>query len=171
MYTNSNNDNNISSIIQYRGHRGGHQAGGAPQRGRLFGGGLTIASSIITINIIITAITSNDNAYIYYGSNNRLSSEKGEVLLRGVGTLRYFPPPNASVQWQPDGSAIPSKKWSLGAGILGAPRIPLISRREGPAGVACKGAGPARKSELRGRSGKARTAAGCHKTKEAALDK
>ena len=29
--------------------------------------------------------------------------EKGEVLLRGVGTLQYVSPPNASVQWQPEG--------------------------------------------------------------------
>ena len=38
-------------------------------------------------------------------------SEKGEVLLRGVGTLQTFSPPNASVQWQPDGLTIHTKKW------------------------------------------------------------
>ena len=36
--------------------------------------------------------------------------EKGEVLLRGVGTLRCLFPPNASAQWQPDGLAIPTLK-------------------------------------------------------------
>ena len=52
-------------------------------------------------------------------------SEKGEVLLRGVGTLRYVFPPNASVQWQPDGLTTHTKKWLLGAGFLGAPPISL----------------------------------------------
>ena len=52
-------------------------------------------------------------------------SEKGEVLLRGVGTLRYRFPPNASVQWQPDGLTIRTKKSFLGAGFLGAPPISL----------------------------------------------
>ena len=52
-------------------------------------------------------------------------SETGEVLLRVVGTLRYVFPSNASVQWQPDGLAIPTKKWFLGAGFLGAPPISL----------------------------------------------
>ena len=28
-----------------------------------------------------------------------LRSERGEALLKGVGTLRFVPPPNASVQW------------------------------------------------------------------------
>ena len=37
-------------------------------------------------------------------------SEKGEVLLRGVGTLRHFSPPDASVQWQPDGLTIHAKQ-------------------------------------------------------------
>ena len=54
---------------------------------------------------------------------------KGEVLLRGVGTLRYLFPPNASVQWQPDGLIIHANKWFLGAGFLGAPPISLMSRR------------------------------------------
>ena len=39
-----------------------------------------------------------------------LRSEKGEVLLRGVGTLRYLFLPNASVQWQPDGLVIPRSR-------------------------------------------------------------
>ena len=56
---------------------------------------------------------------------------KGEGLLRGVGTLRYFSPPNASVQWQPDGLTIHTSKLSLGAGFLGAPPISLkaLTRR------------------------------------------
>ena len=52
-------------------------------------------------------------------------SEKGEMLLRGVGALRCFFPPNASVQWQPDGLTIHTRKWFLGAGFLGAPPISL----------------------------------------------
>ena len=44
--------------------------------------------------------------HIYY----LLTSENGEVLLRGVGTLRYVFPPDASVQWQPDGLTIHTKK-------------------------------------------------------------
>ena len=47
------------------------------------------------------------------------------MLLRGVGTLRYFFPPDASVQWQPDGLTIHTQKWFLGAGFLGAPHISL----------------------------------------------
>ena len=58
-------------------------------------------------------------------------SEKGEVLLRGVGTLRYLLilGENSAcqvpicVQWQPDGLAIHTKKWFLGAGLLGADNI------------------------------------------------
>ena len=50
---------------------------------------------------------------------------KGKILLRGVlrgvGTLRYLFPPNASVRWQPDGLTIHTKKWFLGARFLGAP--------------------------------------------------
>ena len=53
------------------------------------------------------------------------ASEKGEVLLRGVCTLRYSVPQSASVQWQPDGSTIRTNKWFLGAGFLGAPPISL----------------------------------------------
>ena len=49
------------------------------------------------------------------------------VLLRGVGTQRHVFPPDASVQWQPDGWKIHTKKWFLGAGFLGAPPISLIS--------------------------------------------
>ena len=30
-------------------------------------------------------------------------------------------PPHASVQWQPDGLTVHTKKWFLGAGLLGAP--------------------------------------------------
>ena len=63
-------------------------------------------------------------------------SEKGEVLLRGVGILRYSSP-TASVQWQPDDVAIHTNKWFLGAGFLGAPPILLLniatSRHELPA--------------------------------------
>ena len=54
-------------------------------------------------------------------------SEKGEVLLRGVGTLQYLCPPNASAQWQPDGLTIHAKEWFPGAGFLGAPSISLIA--------------------------------------------
>ena len=61
------------------------------------------------------------------------SSEKGEVLLRGVGALRYFFPPNAAVQWQPDGLTIRAEKWFLGAGFLGAPPASLISAAPGMA--------------------------------------
>ena len=42
---------------------------------------------------------------------------KGKVLLRGVGTLRYSFPPNASVQWQPDGLTIHARRWFLGGRI------------------------------------------------------
>ena len=52
-------------------------------------------------------------------------SEKGEVLLGVVDTLRYLFPPNASVQWQPDGLTIHTKKWLPRAGFLGAPPISL----------------------------------------------
>ena len=57
-------------------------------------------------------------------------AEKGEVLLRGVGTLRYVLSSGKtllvrcpSVQWQPDGLTIRTEKWFLGAGFLGAPPI------------------------------------------------
>ena len=56
-----------------------------------------------------------------------LNSEKGEVLLRGFGTLLYFSLPIASVQWQPDGLTIHTKKWFLGARSLGAPPISLMN--------------------------------------------
>ena len=52
--------------------------------------------------------------------------ENGEVLLRGVGALRYLFPPSASVYWQPDGLTIHAKKWFLGARFLGAPPIIII---------------------------------------------
>ena len=38
------------------------------------------------------------------GRQIRNGQRKGEVLLRGMGTLRYSSPPNASVQWQPGDS-------------------------------------------------------------------
>ena len=60
-----------------------------------------------------------------------LRPEKGEVLLRGVGALRYSFPPNASVQWQPGDLTIHTKKWFLGAGFLGAPPISLMRRPAG----------------------------------------
>ena len=53
------------------------------------------------------------------------TSEKGEGLLRGVGTLRDYFPPNTSVQWQPGDLTIHTKEWFLGAGFLGAPPISL----------------------------------------------
>ena len=56
----------------------------------------------------------------------RRHSEKGEVLPRGVGTLRDLFAPSASAQWQPDGLTIHTKKRFLGAGFLGAPPISLI---------------------------------------------
>ena len=66
--------------------------------------------------------------YIYTWAQSRHGrrSEKGEVLLRGVGTQQLFVPPNASVQGQPDGLTIYTKEeWFLGAGFLGAPPISL----------------------------------------------
>ena len=56
--------------------------------------------------------------YIYIYICMHACIEKGEVLLRVVGTLRYVVPPNASVQWQPDGLTIPTHKWLLGVGLL-----------------------------------------------------
>ena len=53
-------------------------------------------------------------------------SEKGEVLLRGLGTLRYSVPPYASMQWQPGDLIIRTNKWLPGAAFLGAPPISLI---------------------------------------------
>ena len=52
-------------------------------------------------------------------------SEKGEVLLSGVGTLRCLFSPDASLQWQPGGLTIHTNKWFLGAGFLGAFPISL----------------------------------------------
>ena len=43
----------------------------------------------------------------------------------GVGKKHYLLPPNASVQWQPDGLTIHTNNWFLGAGFLGAPPISL----------------------------------------------
>ena len=56
------------------------------------------------------------------------TSEKGEVLLRVVGTLRFLFQPNASAQWQLDSLTIHARKWLLGAGFLGAPPISLSTR-------------------------------------------
>ena len=56
-------------------------------------------------------------------------SENGEVLLRGVGTLRFLYPPSASVQWQLHGLTIRTEKWFRGAGFLGAPPIPRTAWR------------------------------------------
>ena len=80
-----------------------------------------------------------------------LISEKGEVLLRGVGTLRYSFYKSSvktllvkcpSVQWQPDGLTIHTKKWFLGAGFLGAPPISLIIARRPEAVCAVAGEKP-----------------------------
>ena len=46
--------------------------------------------------------------------------------------MRYLFPPNASVQWQPDGLAIPTKLWFLGDGFLAGPPISLHWPRPGP---------------------------------------
>ena len=54
------------------------------------------------------------------------------MLLRGVGTLRYFSPPNASVQWQLDDLTIHTENWLLGAGCLGAPPISLAQTASAP---------------------------------------
>ena len=62
----------------------------------------------------------------HVGEPQLLQSEKLEVLLGGVGTLRYLSPPNASAQWQPGDLTIHTNKWSLGAGFLGSPPIYLI---------------------------------------------
>ena len=48
--------------------------------------------------------------------------ERGSAPER-VRHSTIFVSPNASVQWQPDGLAIPTKKWFLRAGFLGAPPI------------------------------------------------
>ena len=63
--------------------------------------------------------------YIYIYIEREIEGERGEVLLREVGTLRYSFPPEASVQWQPGDLTIHTKKWFLGAGFLGAPPISL----------------------------------------------
>ena len=44
-------------------------------------------------------------------------SEKGEVLRRGVGTLRCCFPPNACAQWQPDDLTARTQKVSPGGRI------------------------------------------------------
>ena len=66
--------------------------------------------------------------------SRRAGCEKGEVLLRGVGTPRYLFPPNASVQCQPDGLTIHTNMRFLGAGFLGAPPISLTGCDAGPGG-------------------------------------
>ena len=71
----------------------------------------------------------NNNDDTHDNKNKNSHSEKGEVFLRGVGTLRYLFLPDASVQWQPDGLTIHTKKWFLGAGFLGAPPISLSHAR------------------------------------------
>ena len=45
------------------------------------------------------------------------------IFLSSVKTLLVKCP---SVQWQPDGLTIHTKKWFLGAGFLGAPPISLM---------------------------------------------
>ena len=68
-----------------------------------------------------------------YTCTDQTLSEKGEVLLRGLGTLRLFlkssgktlPVKCPSVQWQPHGLTIHTEKWFPGAGFLGAPPISL----------------------------------------------
>ena len=50
--------------------------------------------------------------------------ERGSAPKRGRHST-IFVPPNASVQWQPDGLTIHTNKWFLGAGFLGAPPISL----------------------------------------------
>ena len=69
------------------------------------------------------------------------ASEKGEVLLTGVGTLRHFFKSSVktllvkcpSVQWQPGGLIIHTKQWFLRAGFLVAPPISLNAVRCAPA--------------------------------------
>ena len=66
-------------------------------------------------------------------SHPRLRSGQGsltQVIERGSAPKRgrhytICVPPSASVQWQPDGLTIHTKKWFLGAGFLRAPPISL----------------------------------------------
>ena len=88
---------------------------------------------VIIIISIMCMICMYVYIYIYIHIRNKandhfLLSEKGEVLLRGVGTLRYLFHPMPSALRQPGGFAIHAKKWFLGAGFLGAPPISLKSR-------------------------------------------
>ena len=53
--------------------------------------------------------------------------ERGSAPKRVRHSTIYFVPPKASVQWQPDGLTIHTKKWFLGAGFLGAPPISFIT--------------------------------------------
>ena len=55
-----------------------------------------------------------------------------------------FVPPNASVQWQPDGLTIDTNKWFLGAGFPGAPPIFLISAARGRPATAARATRKAR---------------------------
>ena len=57
--------------------------------------------------------------------------DRGGAPKRGRHST-IFVPPHASVQWQPDGSTIHTKKWFLGAGFLGAPPISLRGWSIGP---------------------------------------
>ena len=53
--------------------------------------------------------------------------ESGSAPKRGRHSTICIPP-NASVQWQPDGLTFHTKKWFLGASFLGAPPISLRTR-------------------------------------------
>ena len=66
------------------------------------------------------------------------SRESAGLRARGSAPKRgrhsaIFVPPDASVQWQPDGLTIHAKKWFLGAGFLGAPPISLTEGSSRPA--------------------------------------
>ena len=103
--------------------------------------------TLISINHIIMFVTcymiNTDKSSINANSQNNnddndndisKTSEKGEVLLRAVGTLRdslilsgkTLLIKGPSVQRRPDGLTIRTKMWFLGAGFLGAPPISLM---------------------------------------------
>ena len=69
----------------------------------------------------------------------RLSAEKWEVLLGGVGTLRYYFPPNASVQWQPGDLTIHTSKCFLGARFPRSTSPSLLSLRSSAEAVSRPG--------------------------------
>ena len=75
----------------------------------------------IYIYIYISAYITYTCIHIYIYVEYREGEEKGEVLLRGVGTLRYVLTRSENydcqvpVQWQPDGLTIHTKKLFLGA--------------------------------------------------------